>query len=79
MGSGDSRGEKGYNKALSEQCAETVKNYLVSTGKLEASRVSVEPMGEAMPVASNESATGRKKNRRVEIVVRTRQRRLISG
>ena len=72
MGFADSRGDKGYNKALSEQRAEAVKNYLVSTGKLEASRVSVEPMGEAMPVASNESAAGRKKNRRVEIVVRIR-------
>jgi outer membrane protein OmpA-like peptidoglycan-associated protein len=72
MGFADSRGEKGYNKALSEQRAEAVKNYLVNNGKMAADRVSVEPMGESMPVASNATAAGRQENRRVEIVVRTK-------
>ena len=72
MGFADSRGDKNYNKDLSAQRAEAVKNYLVNTGKIEASRVSVEPMGEAMPVASNATAAGRQENRRVEIAVRTR-------
>lgn len=72
MGFADSRGDKGYNKALSEQRAEAVKNYLVANGKIDAARVSVEPMGEAMPVASNATAAGRQKNRRVEIAVRAK-------
>lgn len=72
MGFADSRGDKNYNKALSEQRAEAVKNYLVANGKIAADRVSVEPMGEAMPVASNATAAGRQENRRVEIAVRTR-------
>lgn len=72
MGYADSRGDKDYNKDLSEKRAEAVKNYLVTTGKIDAGRVSVEPMGEAMPVASNATAAGRKENRRVEIAVRTR-------
>ncbi|MBO2008581.1 OmpA family protein [Hymenobacter negativus] len=72
MGFADSRGDKSYNKALSEQRAEAVKNYLVNNGKIAADRVSVEPMGEAMPVASNATAAGRQENRRVEIAVRTR-------
>ena len=72
MGFADSRGDKNYNKDLSAQRAEAVKNYLVNTGKIEASRVSVEPMGESMPVASNATAAGRQENRRVEIAVRTR-------
>jgi len=72
MGFADSRGDKNYNKALSEQRAEAVKNYLVNNGKIAADRVSVEPMGEAMPVASNATAAGRQENRRVEIAVRTR-------
>jgi len=72
MGFADSRGDKNYNKALSEQRAEAVKNYLVANGKIDAARVSVEPMGEAAPVASNATAAGRKENRRVEIAVRTK-------
>ena len=72
MGFADSRGDKNYNKALSEQRAEAVKNYLVANGKIDAARVSVEPMGEAAPVASDTTAAGRKENRRVEITVRTK-------
>jgi outer membrane protein OmpA-like peptidoglycan-associated protein len=72
MGFADSRGNKGYNKELSEQRAEAVKSYLVKNGNIEATRISVEPMGEAAPVASNATAAGRQENRRVEIVVRTK-------
>ena len=72
MGFADSRGDKSYNRALSEKRAEAVKNYLVNTSKIDAARVSVEPMGETQPVASNATAAGRQENRRVEIAVRTR-------
>jgi outer membrane protein OmpA-like peptidoglycan-associated protein len=72
MGFADSRGDKRYNRELSEKRAEAVKNYLTSTGKIDAGRVSVEPMGEAAPVASNATAEGRQENRRVEIAVRTK-------
>lgn len=72
MGFADSRGAKDYNKELSEKRAEAVKSYLVANGGINAARVSVEPMGEAQPVASNATAAGRQENRRVEIAVRTR-------
>ncbi|MBF9221503.1 OmpA family protein [Hymenobacter ruricola] len=72
MGFADSRGDKNYNKDLSEKRAEAVKSYLVANGGIEAGRVSVEPMGEAMPAASNATAEGRQENRRVEIAVRTK-------
>ncbi len=72
MGFADSRGDKSYNKELSEQRAEAVKNYLVANGKIDAARLSVEPMGEAQPVATNATASGRQENRRVEIAVRTK-------
>ena len=71
MGSADSHGDKNYNKDLSEKRADAVKNCLVATGKIDAGRVSVEPMGEAQPVTNNTTAAGRKENRRVEIAVRT--------
>ncbi|GAA4377802.1 OmpA family protein [Hymenobacter koreensis] len=70
MGFADARGDKSYNKELSAQRAEAVKNWLVQNGKIEATRVSLEPMGESAPVASNATAAGRQQNRRVEIVVR---------
>ena len=72
MGFADSRGDKSYNRELSEKRAEAVKNYLVANGKIDAARVSVEPMGEAQPVATNATAAGRQENRRVEIAVRTK-------
>lgn len=72
MGFADSRGDKSYNKELSEKRAEAVKNYLVANGNIAADRVSVEPMGESTPVASNATAAGRQENRRVEIAVRTK-------
>ena len=72
MGFADSRGDKSYNRELSEKRAEAVKSYLVGAGKIDGARVSVEPMGETRPVASNATAAGRQENRRVEIAVRTR-------
>ena len=72
MGFADSRGDKDYNRELSEKRAEAVKICLVATGKMDAGRVSVEPMGEAMPAATNATAAGRKENRRLEIAVRTK-------
>ncbi|RTQ53560.1 OmpA family protein [Hymenobacter gummosus] len=70
MGFADSRGDKNYNKELSAQRAEAVKNWLVQNGKIDGSRVSLEPMGEEAPAASNATAAGRQQNRRVEIVVK---------
>ena len=70
MGFADSRDDKSYNRELSEKRAEAVKNYLVAKGRINVARVSMEPMGEAQPIASNATAAGRQKNRRVEIAVR---------
>ncbi|OUJ73720.1 OmpA family protein [Hymenobacter crusticola] len=72
MGFADSRGDKDYNRELSEKRAEAVKNWFVQNGKVDASRISVEPMGEEQPVASNATPSGRQQNRRVEIAVRTK-------
>lgn len=67
-GHADARADANYNKELSEQRAEAVKNWLVSNAGIDASRVSVQPMGESDPVASNQTKSGQKQNRRVEIV-----------
>jgi OOP family OmpA-OmpF porin len=68
VGHTDSVGTDAYNQKLSVRRAEAVKAYLQSKG-VEANRVYTEGKGEKQPVADNTSATGRAKNRRVEIEV----------
>ncbi len=68
VGHTDSVGTDAYNQKLSVRRAEAVKAYLVSKG-IEKNRVYTEGKGEKQPVASNRTAEGRAKNRRVEIEV----------
>jgi outer membrane protein OmpA-like peptidoglycan-associated protein len=65
----DSKESSATNKELSQQRAEAVKQWLVQEGKIDAGRISIHPMGESQPEASNKTAAGRQQNRRVEIVV----------
>ncbi|MET3717218.1 OmpA family protein [Pseudomonas sp. PvP001] len=65
----DSVGRDAYNQRLSEQRAKAVTDYLVSSGVPRASVVSVKGMGEAQPVADNDTADGRAMNRRTEILI----------
>ncbi len=69
----DSVGSKGYNKELAQQRAEAVRNWLVATGNIDSSRISLNAIGEGQPIASNTTAQGRQQNRRVEIVARKAQ------
>jgi OOP family OmpA-OmpF porin len=65
----DSRGTPEYNMVLSRQRAEAVADYLIKNFKLDSGRVAAVWYGEANPVASNDTAEGRAKNRRVEVAV----------
>ena len=62
-------GNDAYNQTLSEQRAAAVKAYLVSQGIAE-SRLSSAGYGESRPVADNNTAAGKAKNRRVEMTLR---------
>ena len=64
----DSVGSDAYNQRLSVRRANAVKAYLVSQG-VAADRIVVEGKGESKPVATNKTAAGRAKNRRVEVEV----------
>ena len=68
VGHADSKGSAKDNMMLSEQRANTVRDYLVSKG-LDASIVETSGMGDTMPIADNDTKEGRAKNRRVEILV----------
>jgi len=67
----DSTGSEKYNQELSERRSQSVKNYLVSKGVSE-SRITAIGFGKTMPIASNDTAEGREKNRRVEIDITPR-------
>jgi len=62
----DSQGTDSYNQGLSERRANAVRDYLVQNG-VSSNRLSLSAHGESLPVASNETAAGRARNRRVEI------------
>lgn len=68
FGNTDSTGTAGHNKQLGAERAAAVKDWLVKTGGVEESRVSIHSSGEREPVASNATASGRQQNRNVEIV-----------
>jgi OOP family OmpA-OmpF porin len=62
----DSIGTDAYNQKLSERRAAAVKDYLVSKG-VPAAKITTIGKGESQPVATNKTAEGRQKNRRVDI------------
>jgi len=64
----DSSGPQEFNQKLSENRANSVKDYLVSTG-ISADRMSVVGLGENKPTNSNDTRKGRITNRRVEFKV----------
>ncbi len=69
IGHADSTGADDYNLALSERRARSVAGFLVSHGVMEQ-RIWTQGRGESQPIASNDTADGRAKNRRVEILLR---------
>jgi outer membrane protein OmpA-like peptidoglycan-associated protein len=64
----DSVGSDDYNQKLSEQRANSVREYLLGQG-VASTAVTARGFGESQPVASNDTAAGRQQNRRVEMVV----------
>ena len=74
VGYTDSTGSDDYNQRLSELRANSVKNALVAQG-VQASRITALGMGEANPVADNNTPEGRQLNRRVNIVIEPIQQR----
>ncbi len=68
----DNVGSAMFNQNLSRQRAESVRRFLTERG-IENRRLSVSGYGFERPIASNDSATGRQQNRRVEVVIENRE------
>jgi outer membrane protein OmpA-like peptidoglycan-associated protein len=64
----DNVGGDDYNQQLSEQRGSAVRDYLTQQG-MQPDSVSTRGFGKTQPVASNETASGRQQNRRVELVI----------
>ncbi|WP_316735275.1 OmpA family protein [Pedobacter aquatilis] len=64
-GYASSEGTAAYNLKLSKDRANSVKTYLVNSG-VNASQVATKGLGEANPIATNDTEEGRIQNRRVE-------------
>ncbi len=73
----DGKGTDAYNQPLSEKRAQAVREWLVQKGGASAARITTRGWGKSKPIVPNtrpdgsDDPEGRKKNRRVEITVRT--------
>jgi OOP family OmpA-OmpF porin len=67
-GHSDDQGERGRSLAFSGRRAEAVRGELTRRG-IDPRRLSVRVVGDASPLASNDTELGRERNRRVEIFV----------
>jgi len=68
VGHTDSDGADDLNLDLSKRRAASVKNELVKTYKIDASRLETNGMGESQPLAPNDNVLNKSKNRRVEFI-----------
>ncbi len=71
QGHTDSTGSEGHNLQLSQWRADAAKNALALRG-VEPGRMTAVGYGEGYPVASNDSASGRQLNRRVDILLKAK-------
>ncbi|WP_420570769.1 OmpA family protein [Kordia sp.] len=63
----DSQGNDTYNKTLSEQRAAAVASLLIEKYKVSKTQLQHKGFGETKPIGDNKTASGRAKNRRVEL------------
>ena len=73
VGHTDSTGSDAINNPLSMDRAASTRNYLTARG-VDGRRIAIDGLGERHPIATNDTAEGRTRNRRVEIFVGERPR-----
>ncbi len=65
----DSHGGDDLNQKLSQERAESVQQYMINAMRIPTYRLIATGYGETRPVASNETESGRARNRRIDIVI----------
>lgn len=65
----DSHGSDAMNLSLSQERADAVKAYLLANMSIDPPRIEAVGYGESKPIANNETAEGRAKNRRIDIII----------
>ncbi len=66
----ESYGGDELNQKLSQERAESLQQYMINAMRIPSYRVIATGFGETNPVANNETAAGRAKNRRIDIVIK---------
>lgn len=66
----DSHGGDDFNQKLSQERAESVQQYMINAMRIPTYRLIATGYGETRPVASNETESGRARNRRIDLVIR---------
>jgi outer membrane protein OmpA-like peptidoglycan-associated protein len=66
----DSYGGDASNQRLSQQRAESVQQYMINAMRIPSYRLIATGYGETNPVANNETASGRARNRRIDIIIK---------
>jgi OOP family OmpA-OmpF porin len=70
QGHTDSNGADDTNRSLSQRRADSVRQYLQSNTGMPAWQLDAVGYGETKPVANNETADGRARNRRIDILIK---------
>ena len=68
----DSTGTAAINQHLSQRRAQAVRAYLIANGTLPGEKITAVGYGPARPLASNTTAEGRAKNRRIDVIIAPR-------
>jgi OOP family OmpA-OmpF porin len=66
----DAYGGDDSNQTLSQQRAESVQQYMINAMRIPTYRLIATGYGETRPVSSNETESGRARNRRIDIVIK---------
>jgi OOP family OmpA-OmpF porin len=66
----DNMGNREANEKISEERAQTIKNYLLSIDTIPGTKISARGRAEETPIASNATPEGRAQNRRVDIIIK---------
>ncbi|MEO0576164.1 MAG: OmpA family protein [Pseudomonadota bacterium] len=65
----DSYGSDASNETLSQSRADAVVQYMLNAMRIPSSRLTATGFGESRPIANNETAEGRARNRRIDVVI----------